>query len=91
MFQAEDRPRLARGVRLHWDPVRESRMLLKPEGAVTLNPSAASVVELCNGERTLREIVTELEDKHSATSLEDDVRELLADLAALGLVIHANG
>lgn len=65
-------------------------MLLKPEGAVTLNDSAASVIELCNGERTFREIVSELEVKHSITGLEGDVRELLTDLAGLGLVVDGH-
>jgi pyrroloquinoline quinone biosynthesis protein D len=90
MFSDDDRPRLARGVRLRWDTVRETQMLLRPEGAVALNPAAAAVLELCDGERTLGQIIEELRARHAGADLGDDVRELLASLAQLGLVVHAN-
>lgn len=90
MFSDHDRPRLARGVRLRWDPVRETQMLLRPEGAVALNPSAAAVLELCDGERSLGGIIAELQARHAGAELGDDVRELLASLADLGLVAHAD-
>ena len=51
------RPRLVTGARLHYDKVREEHMLLIPEGAVRLNPTAAEVLELCDGERSLDDIV----------------------------------
>jgi pyrroloquinoline quinone biosynthesis protein D len=90
MWSDEDRPRLARGVRLRWDPVRETQMLLRPEGAVALNPSAAAVLELCDGKRSLGAIIEELQTRHAGADLGDDVRELLASLAELGLVVHAD-
>ena len=43
------RPRLVTGARLRYDEVREEHLLLVPEGAVRLNPSAAEVLELCDG------------------------------------------
>jgi pyrroloquinoline quinone biosynthesis protein D len=90
MWSDQDRPRLARGVRLRWDPVRETQMLLRPEGAVALNRSAAAVLELCDGERSLGAIIGELQIRHAGADLGDDVRELLASLAELGLVVHAD-
>ena len=90
MLDDLDRPRLARGVRLRWDPVRETQMLLRPEGAVELSPSAAAVLELCSGERSIQAIIDDLEAKHAGADLGDDVRELLTSLVDLGLVTHAN-
>lgn len=90
MWNDQDRPRLARGVRLRWDAVRETQMLLRPEGAVALNPSAAAVLELCDGERSMGAIIEELQTRHAGADLGDDVRELIASLAELGLVVHAD-
>jgi pyrroloquinoline quinone biosynthesis protein D len=84
------RPRLARGVRLRFDAVRETQMLLRPEGAVALNPSAAAVLELCDGERTQASIIDELQERFQGTEIADDVRELLADLAGVGVVVDAD-
>ena len=53
------RPAFERGVRLRTD-ADGSAMLLVPEGAITLNRSAAAALTLVNGERTLDEIVAEL-------------------------------
>jgi pyrroloquinoline quinone biosynthesis protein D len=47
------RPRLVTGARLQYDDVREEHVLLVPEGAVRLNPTAAAVLELCDGERSV--------------------------------------
>ena len=38
------RPRLVTGARLRYDEVREEHVLLIPEGAVRLNPTAAEVL-----------------------------------------------
>ena len=54
------RPRLVTGARLRYDDVRDEHMLLIPEGVVRLNPTAAEVLELCDGERSLDEIVVAL-------------------------------
>jgi pyrroloquinoline quinone biosynthesis protein D len=53
------RPAFERGVRLR--PADDGgAMLLVPEGAVTLNASAAAALALVDGQRTLDEIVTAL-------------------------------
>jgi coenzyme PQQ biosynthesis protein PqqD len=80
-------PRLASGVRLRWDQVRERTVLLFPEGAVTLNSTAADVLELCDGKRTLDDIVAELASRYGGADVRPDVENLLGALAARGLVI----
>lgn len=54
------RPRLASKVRFQWNAARNQALLLYPEGALVLNPTARAVLELCDGRRTLEEIVREL-------------------------------
>jgi coenzyme PQQ biosynthesis protein PqqD len=83
------RPRLATGARLRYDEVREEHLLLIPEGAVKLNASAAEVLELCDGERSLDDIVAELADRYDGADLRKDVQELLDAMAQKGLVIDA--
>jgi hypothetical protein len=53
-------PRLAPGCRLNAAGSPED-LLLIPEGALRLKGPARTIVELCNGERTLSEIVVELQ------------------------------
>lgn len=90
MWSDEDRPRLARGVRLRWDAVRETQMLLRPEGAVALNESAAAVLELCDGQRSLGTIIEELQARHGGADLGPDVRDLIGSLEEIGVVVHAD-
>jgi pyrroloquinoline quinone biosynthesis protein D len=83
------RPRLATGARLRYDEVREEHLLLVPEGAVRLNPSAAEVLELCDGERSLDEIVGVLTARYEGSDLAADVRGLVDAMAQRGLVVDA--
>jgi pyrroloquinoline quinone biosynthesis protein D len=83
------RPRLATGARLRYDEVREEHLLLVPEGAVRLNPTAAAVLELCDGERSLDDIVGLLSARYDGADVGDDVRELVEGMAERGLVVDA--
>jgi pyrroloquinoline quinone biosynthesis protein D len=83
------RPRLATGARLRYDDVREEHVLLVPEGAVRLNPTAAEVLELCDGERSVDEIVSTLSARYEGSDLRDDVQGLVDGLTRRGLVVDA--
>jgi len=83
------RPRLVTGARLRYDEVREEHLLLVPEGAVRLNPTAAQVLELCDGERSLDDIVGALSERYGGADVRDDVRELVDAMAQRGLVVDA--
>ncbi|HKH10039.1 MAG TPA: pyrroloquinoline quinone biosynthesis peptide chaperone PqqD [Rubrobacter sp.] len=76
-----NRPHLARLVRLQWDPVRERQVLLAPEGVLVLNETGATILGLCDGERTVVEIVEELRGRYNRVA-GDEVRDFLARLAA---------
>jgi pyrroloquinoline quinone biosynthesis protein D len=83
------RPRLVTGARLRYDEVREEHLLLIPEGVVRLNPTAAEVLELCDGERSLDDIVGALGERYDGADLRDDVHELVDAMAQKGLVVDA--
>jgi pyrroloquinoline quinone biosynthesis protein D len=69
-------PRLWRLARLEYDPVRERHVLLYPEGAVLLNDTGAAILELCNGARTVSQIVSILSERYHA-DVAADVTEYL--------------
>ena len=81
------RPRLVTGARLRYDEVREEHVLLIPEGAVRLNPTAAEVLGLCDGEGSVDEMVGALSARYDGADLRDDVVELVDAMAQKGLVI----
>ena len=83
-------PRLVTGARLQYDDVREEHLLLVPEGAVRLNPTAAAVLELCNGERSVDEIAGTLAERYDGSDLRGDVQELVEGLAEKGLVVDGS-
>jgi pyrroloquinoline quinone biosynthesis protein D len=76
-----NRPRLARQVRLQWDPVRKQQVLLEPEGVLVLNQTGATILGLCDGERTVDEIVEELRGRYNRVA-DDEVRDFLSRLVA---------
>ena len=76
-----NRPHLARQARMEWDPVRERQVLLAPEGVLVLNQTGATILSLCDGERTVAEIVEELRGKYDRVD-GDEVQDFLARLVA---------
>lgn len=76
-----NRPHLPRQVRLEWDAVRERHVLLAPEGVLVLNQTGATILGLCDGERTVIEIVEELRGRYNRVA-DDEVRDFLSRLVA---------
>lgn len=75
-------PSLSKGVRFH-KTSDGSALLLVPEGALTLNSSAAAALELVDGTRSLDDIAAALVDQFDV-SVDDarvDVYELFDRLA----------
>ena len=78
-------PRLWRLARLDYDPVRQRRVLLYPEGAVLLNETGAAVLELVDGKRTVGEIAMILGERYQ-TDVSTDVAEYLSTLEERELI-----
>jgi pyrroloquinoline quinone biosynthesis protein D len=76
------RPRLAPHVRLAFDPARGRHVLLTPETVTVLNDTGAAILELCDGERTVAQILTELRGRYDHVA-DDEVRRFLAGLLAM--------
>ena len=86
------RPKLASKARLRWDARDQKHVLLSPERGLVLNASAARIVELCDGTRTLDAIVDELASAHDGSDrvqIARDVDDLLAMLRARALLENA--
>lgn len=88
MISTESRPRLAVKARLRFDRKSSRYMLLYPERGLVLNPTAADVLQLCTGERTVSAIVDELARKygHDVPLVERQVMDFLQTMANRGLV-----
>jgi pyrroloquinoline quinone biosynthesis protein D len=83
------RPRLVTGARLRYDEVREEHLLLVPEGAVRLNPTAAEVLELCDGQHSVDEIIGVLIARYDGADVSEDVQGLLDAMSQRGLLVDA--
>jgi pyrroloquinoline quinone biosynthesis protein D len=83
----DSHPRLAAGVRLGQND--NQQVLLMPERALRLNGPSLEIVQRCDGKRTVREIVTELQHLYSKAEpakVESDILgylKLLNDQRAL--------
>jgi pyrroloquinoline quinone biosynthesis protein D len=82
---ATSRPKLWKFARVQFDDARQRSVLQYPEGAVLLNDTAAEILTLCDGTRTLAEIAKALEERYGADVF-DDVQTYLSQLADRELV-----
>ena len=75
-------PTFPRGVRLRHDDARQEWVLLAPERLIKADPIAAAILQLCDGKRTLNEIVSELAAQYKAEPalIRGDVETLLTGL-----------
>ena len=90
------KPRLAAGVRVRPDPRDGVPVLLSPERGLRLSETAAAVVQLCDGTRTLDAMVDVLAARYAQADrarIRSDVVTLLSDLRGRGLVdgVEATG
>ncbi|MGI5421348.1 pyrroloquinoline quinone biosynthesis peptide chaperone PqqD [Actinomadura luteofluorescens] len=82
--EGEWRPALARSVVLRHDAVRGADLLLMPERAVRLSATGGRVLRLCDGRRTVADIIAALGESFPDAPLADDVPEFLDRVRAEG-------
>ncbi|MGC2274742.1 MAG: pyrroloquinoline quinone biosynthesis peptide chaperone PqqD [Candidatus Binatus sp.] len=83
------RPRLAARARLKFDPVAKQELILFPEAALALNETGAAIVRLCDGARSINEIVDLLSKNYGNTerkALRREVTDFLDTIRARGLL-----
>ena len=78
-------PVLWRLARLDFDPVRQQRVLLYPEGVVLLNDTGGAILDLCDGHRSISDIATVLQERYHRDVV-GDVIEYLSGLIERELI-----
>ena len=82
-------PRLAARARLKFDPIAEQELILFPEAALVLNETGAAIVRLCDGARSINEIVDLLSKNYGNAerdALMREVMDFLDTIRARGLL-----
>ena len=84
----ETRPHLPAYLKLRHDAGRGRWILLAPERVLTPDETAVAVLKLCDGQRTVEDIVQALAKEYSASAdvIRADVIELLQGLADKGYI-----
>jgi pyrroloquinoline quinone biosynthesis protein D len=78
-------PALWRLARLEFDPVRQQRVLLYPEGVVLLNDTGGAILDLCDGHRSIADVAAILQERYGR-DVTADVIEYLSQLFERELV-----
>ncbi|MFF4253611.1 pyrroloquinoline quinone biosynthesis peptide chaperone PqqD [Streptomyces sp. NPDC001663] len=81
---ADWRPALAPAIVLRHDRARDADLLLLPERVVVLKGGAGTIVGLCDGTRSVRDIVDELAERFPGSSVTTDVPAFLERLRMEG-------
>ena len=76
------RPRLAPGCRME-EKTQQPRNLLMPERALRLNGPSLEIVERCDGQHTVQQIITELQERYSKAEPAKVQEDILGYLALL--------
>ena len=83
------KPRLAAKARLKWDEQTRRHVLLFPEAALLLNPSAAETLKLCDGIFTVAAIIDDLAARFGQgqrQTIAEHVTDLLTRIRNRGLL-----
>lgn len=80
--ELNSRPRLAVGCRLN-EKSQPSRVLHMPERALRLNGPSLEIVERCDGNRTVQEIISDLQKLYSKAEPKKVETDILGYLALL--------
>ncbi|GAA3974801.1 hypothetical protein GCM10023085_66630 [Actinomadura viridis] len=75
---------LDRSVMLRYDRVRGTDLLLMPERAVRLGGAGGAILRLCDGRRTVADIIAELGETFPGAPLADEVPAFLERIRAEG-------
>ncbi len=84
LFEAQSIPEIAPMFRFQWEQAQDCHVILYPEGMVKLSPSAGEIMKKCDGEKTVANIIAELNTQFPDVDLDDDVYKFLEEA-------HENG
>jgi pyrroloquinoline quinone biosynthesis protein D len=85
------RPVLPRHAKLKFDEKRQVWVILAPERVLVPDETAVEVLQLCDGVRSVAEVVDQLAAKYAAerSAIATDVVAMLQDLADKGFLTEA--
>ncbi|MCC8968511.1 pyrroloquinoline quinone biosynthesis peptide chaperone PqqD [Bradyrhizobium sp. Pear76] len=85
------RPKLPRHTKLKFDETRQVWVILAPERVLAPDEIAVEVLQLCDGVRSVAEMVDQLAEKYAAPreAIATDVVAMLQDLADKGFLTEA--
>jgi pyrroloquinoline quinone biosynthesis protein D len=85
------RPILPRHAKLKFDETRQLWVILAPERVLAPDETAVEILHLCDGARSVAEIVDQLAGKYTAerAAIGADVIAMLQDLADKGFLTEA--
>jgi pyrroloquinoline quinone biosynthesis protein D len=85
------RPVLPRHARLKFDETRQVWVILAPERVLAPDEIAVEVLQLCDGVRSVGQMIDELAEKYAAEreAISTDVIAMLQDLADKGFLTEA--
>ena len=89
MIDGDERPRMSGVYRMQFEATQDHWVLLYPEGMVRLNLPAAEILQRCDGQRTVDQIVAELERVFAQASLHADVVGFLSQAQQRGWLQQA--
>ena len=81
------KPQIAPGTRLQMETAQNAWVLLYPAGMVRLNPSAAEILQRCDGTRGVAAIAAELEAQFQVQDLTPQVQDLVSEGARRGWIV----
>lgn len=85
-FPREAVPTVAKPFRFQWEEAQDCFVLLYPEGMVKLNTAAGEILKRCDGERTVGEIISELEEQFAVPDIANDVLEFFVEAHGKGWI-----
>jgi pyrroloquinoline quinone biosynthesis protein D len=87
----ESRPVLPRHAKLKFDETRQVWVILAPERVLAPDEIAVEVLKLCDGQRSVGQMVDMLAEKYAAPreAIATDVIAMLQDLADKGFLTQA--
>jgi pyrroloquinoline quinone biosynthesis protein D len=85
------RPVLPRHAKLKFDQTRQRWVILAPERVLAPDEIAVEVLQLCDGVRSVADVIEQLAEKYAAErdAIASDVIAMLQDLADKGFLTEA--
>jgi len=82
-------PEINSQFRLQWEEAQDCYVLLYPEGMVKLNFSAGAILSLCDGQRSVNDIITELSGRFpDVKTIADDTLVFLQEACDNNWLLH---